>query len=360
MKRIILSLLVFSVTTSWAFDFCKDCDRGIADGKEYCNECYETRQKNSLIGTAMFLKMLDNASKAAERAEQKRREEGDRKARAEVDRMNQITSTSVAWMAHTTSSNKTYYFMFMRADREPLYAYVDDNYSRQNINNYKFKATAFADFPTIPKGTKGGAFEIIIIDDNNTWYALSDVALTYNDAKQMTIRITELEDNKIQVKVHTGVWHQDQAEVDVICDKVLSAHPEEGYYYKFPIIDPIDPNLSENDVKNTILEFMSSNGRSKYIYPQNRTEIAFPRGRWNRNLYFEEDSVKEFKNLRLNGNVATVTAIFASDLKFDFGLVKYEGTPYIVAISLDDSAYDFDAGKFEHESSADFSLEDLF
>lgn len=62
MKKIIGLSLVSVMMTIFAVDYCRDCDRGIADGKEYCNKCAEKRRQREYQQTKMFLDLLSGTS----------------------------------------------------------------------------------------------------------------------------------------------------------------------------------------------------------------------------------------------------------------------------------------------------------
>lgn len=348
-QKVIVLILISAMMTTFAFDYCRDCDRRIADGKEFCNKCAETRQKNSLIAAGLFIKMLDNADKQAKKADRQRYERADRKARAEEARMDRIINSSVNWTANSKTRDRKYYFAFIREDETPLYGYIGDNYTKVDLNKYKFFAEALKDSPTIPKGTRGGKFKIVIMDDLSRWYVLTGVALTYHDARTMTINITELSNGRIRVQVRTGHWHEDINEHFVICDKVLSAHPQKGYYYQVPIIEQINYNITKQDVIDTLQAFWNSSGNVKYIYPAYRNSISFPKGRW---VAYPWKTGSEFQKIIkikfLNNRSATATGEvggFFDD--YEFGLVKMEGKVYIAAIACGKKSFNFSTGKFE-------------
>ena len=352
MKKIVFAFVLLGLAVNvFAVNYCRDCDRGIADGKEYCNKCDKIRQKNSLTGAMMLLKMVDNAGKAAKKAEQKRRAEADRKAKAEVARMDRIINTSVNWTADSKTKNRKYYFAFVRENDTPLYGYIGDNYTKVDLNRRRFEAKALYDSPTIPKGTSGGNFKIIIMDDLSRWFVLTKVELTYHNAKTMTIHITELSYDKIRVQVWTGHWHKRNEEVHIICDKILNAHPNKKYHYAVPIVDEINYDITKQDVINTIQDFWKSKGDIKYIYPEKRNAISFPGKKWSAHPFPKTGaSFYSVKNIKINSrnNTATATGItggFEDD--YEFGLVKLNGTVYIVGIVCDNKVFNFEKGKFE-------------
>ena len=360
MKTKIAVILVSAIMTTFAYDYCRDCDRRIADGKEYCNKCAERRQKNALIAAETFIKMVDNADKQAKKADRRRHERADRQAKAEVARMDSIIRSSVQWGADSKTTSKKYLYQIQRQDGGDLIAYVGDNYKRMAIQKYWFHAKALDEFaPAIPSGSSG-YLKINISDGQGHGYTLTNVKMTYNNAKTMTIHLTELSGNRVRCQIWTGPWHNGgDEEVRTIFDRILDPHPDEGmaYYYSVQPKDQKEQvridSVTENDAKMLIKRFIASCGSARYVFPNYVNNISFPNGRW-------KDFTSSMKNLPFKeftrvDNGAMIT--YTDDIRelYQFSIVKINGTCYIVAIFRNAQSgnakgyYDFKKGQYPGE-----------
>ena len=54
--------------------------------------------------------------------------------------MDRIINSSVNWTANSKTRDRKYYFAFIREDETPLYGYIGDNYTKVDLNKYKFFA----------------------------------------------------------------------------------------------------------------------------------------------------------------------------------------------------------------------------
>jgi len=227
----VLILLAFSGETLLAVDYCRDCDRPIADGKEYCNKCQEVRTRNA----AAFFNSLLGGNSGGEKAARERREKADRKIRAQTSRMDDIIRTNVLWNADSKTDERKYFYRIRREDGGPLYAYVGDDYSKADISGKWFAAKALSDSPTLLK-ERAGMLRILIRDDLDNYYELSKVKPTWNGAKTMTLHITEQDGGRIRCRIWTGHWHKrGDEEVSVVFDKVLKLPDDRTKHYLYPV-----------------------------------------------------------------------------------------------------------------------------
>ena len=337
-------------------EFCPVCDGPMGSGKEMCNKCQERRDENTRAQVGMLFKMIDNADKQAKKADRQRRERADRRARAESDRMDRIIRSSVLWNADSKTTSKNYLYQILRQDGGDLIAYVGDNYKRMAIQKYWFKAKALDEFaPTIPSGSSG-YLQINIQDSEGHGYILTNVKMTYNNAKTMTIHLTELSGNRVRCQIWTGQWHKGgDEEVRTIFDRILNPHPDKGMAYTYSVQQVKNTParigaVTENDAKTLIKRFIASRGSSRYVFPNYVNATSFPNGRWKdftssmKNLPF-----KEFSRLE---NGATIT--YTDDIRelYQFSIIKVNDTCYIVGIFRNAQSgnakgmYDFGKGQY--------------
>ena len=240
MKKIaILGLLCITVICYAEPKQCKYCGhiRELNFNYDYCSmRCEKEGTKLKIEEQEKFLKTWKNLAEKQKKTQQKRRQKAIDKANSEVKRMDQIITSSVLWNANSKTSGKKYYYQLKLQDGRDLIAFVGENYKKMAIQKYWFKAEAMDEFaPTIPKGTSG-YLRINIADNKGNEYILTDVQITYNKAKTMTIHLTELPNNKVRCQIWTGHWHKSGDEpVNTVFNRILSPHPDKDKAYIYSL-----------------------------------------------------------------------------------------------------------------------------
>ena len=217
---------------------CKYCGnmRELNYNYAYCSmRCQKEGDKIVIEKQEKSLQFWKKVAENQKKAQKRQREKAQKKINADLKRMDQIIGTSVLWNAHSKTSGKKYFYQLVRANGGDLIAYVGENYKKMAIQKYWFKAEAMDEFaPTIPKGSSG-YLRINISDNQGNGYILTDVQMTYNNAKTMTIYLEELPGNKVKCQIWTGHWHKRGEAVKTIFNRILSATGQKGKAYTYSL-----------------------------------------------------------------------------------------------------------------------------